>query len=525
VTRPASLAALRERVSLAALRQRVSTWTLRRRVAVSFGAMGLVLVLLATLIGVSLTQLVTNGDDVVNRWSPARLRSQDLLTDLINEETGLRGYALSGRVESLQPYDQYSAQEPNDAASMRAYLSGHPPMIAALDAFGQAAEVWRTQTAQPLIAALGAGTDPRTIAAGSSQADKARFDAVRLRAAELMNAVQAELGHARDRRSTALLFFVVALSVSALTLCTAGFVIWRGLHRWVLGPVDRLAVQARAVAAGLPGARIVPRGPPEFISMAADVESMRRQAATALLEAEAAGAELTRSNADLEQFAYVASHDLSEPLRKIANFNQLLERQYGPQLDDTARQYIGFAVDGAKRMQKLIDDLLALSRVGRNTDAFVAVDLTVALDDALANLEDVIAETGAGVGHSDLPTLLGDSSLLTALFDNLIGNAIKYRGDEPPLVVVTAVADPEAGFWTFTVSDNGIGIDPQYAERIFAIFQRLHHREEYSGTGIGLALCRKIVEFHGGRIWLDTRADPPGATFRFTLPERRPGAH
>ncbi|MDP9093951.1 MAG: ATP-binding protein [Actinomycetota bacterium] len=509
---------------LAALGERMRAWTLRRRVAVSFAAMALVLLLLATLIAVSLTQFVVNGNDVVYRWGPASLRSQDVLTDLINEETGVRGYALSGRVESLQPFEQYSAQEPKDAANLRSYLAGHPPLIAALEEFEQAADAWRARTALPVIAALGAGTDPRAITAAGSLSDKARFDVIRLRAADLINAVQAQLRHARALRSTALVFVVVALSVSAVTLCVAALVIWRGLHRWVLGPVDRLSAQARAVADGQPGARIVPRGPPEFISMAADVESMRRQAATALAVAEAGSAELKRSNADLEQFAYVASHDLSEPLRKIANFNQLLERQYGPQLDDTARQYIGFAVDGAKRMQKLIADLLALSRVGRNTDAFSAVDMTAALQDALANLEDAIAEAGAGIGHSDLPTLQGDFSLLVALFDNLIGNAIKYRGQDPPLVVVTAVADP-GGFWTFTVSDNGIGIDPQYAERVFAIFQRLHHREVYSGTGIGLALCRKIVELHGGRIWLDTHADPPGATFRFTLPERRPVAH
>jgi light-regulated signal transduction histidine kinase (bacteriophytochrome) len=229
--------------------------------------------------------------------------------------------------------------------------------------------------------------------------------------------------------------------------------------------------------------------------------------------------ELARSNADLEQFAYVASHDLSEPLRKVANFCQLLERQYANELDDRAKQYIGFAVDGAKRMQALIGDLLALSRVGRTTDAFVPVDTGAALDDALANLERQIAESGAGIGRSDMPTVLGDRALLAALFENLVGNAIKYRGVDPPLVVITAVRNPAAAGWEFAVKDNGIGIDPQYRERVFAIFQRLHLRDKYGGTGIGLALCRKIVEFHGGRIWLDT-SDGPGATFRFTIPDR-----
>jgi signal transduction histidine kinase len=366
-------------------------------------------------------------------------------------------------------------------------------------------------------------SDPQAAGRAGNQVNRALFDTIRQRAAELMSAVQTHLRRARDDRRTALVYLIIALSVGAVVISIAALAVWRGLHRWVLRPVDRLAAQARAVGAGHPGARIVPRGPPEFTALARDVESMRLQATAALREVEATTAELERSNAELERFAYVASHDLSEPLRKIANFCQLLERQYGAELDDRAREYIGFAVDGAKRMQSLIADLLALSRVGHNTEAFEPVDMTVALEGALANLEDVIESTGAGIGHSELPTIRGDASLLVALFDNLVGNAIKYRGDDPPLVVVTAVRENDTGVWMFTVSDNGIGIDPQYADRIFAIFQRLHQRETYPGTGIGLALCRRIVEFHGGRIWLDTHAEAPGATFRFTLAERHPG--
>jgi light-regulated signal transduction histidine kinase (bacteriophytochrome) len=323
-------------------------------------------------------------------------------------------------------------------------------------------------------------------------------------------------------RSRALVGLVVALVGGAALILLAAVIVWRGLHHLVLAPVESLAGQARAVAARRPNARIVPRGPPELQAMGRDVEQMRRTAAAALDDTRVARDHLARSNADLEQFAYVASHDLSEPLRKVANFCQLLERQYGPQLDDTARQYIGFAVDGAKRMQALITDLLALSRVGRTTDAFVPVDTGVAVQQALANLEESIDATGAGVGRSELPTVPGDPALIVALFENLIANAIKYRSAAPPLIVITAVRDAGAAAWTFTVRDNGIGIEPQYAERIFAIFQRLHLRDEYAGTGIGLALCRKIVEFHGGHIWLDTQGQVNGATFRFTLPERPP---
>ena len=231
------------------------------------------------------------------------------------------------------------------------------------------------------------------------------------------------------------------------------------------------------------------------------------------------GLELERSNADLEQFAYVASHDLSEPLRKVSNFCQLLERQYADQLDDRARQYIYFAVDGAKRMQRLITDLLALSRVGRTTEEFVPVDLGEVYQRVLATLADRIDSTGARVEcRTPLPTVAGDAGLLASLLENLLSNAIKYhRADVPPVVIVSAGRDEQN--WTITVADNGIGIDPKYSERIFAVFQRLHLRDQYGGTGIGLALCRKIVEFHGGRIWLDhVQSEAGGATFRFILP-------
>jgi light-regulated signal transduction histidine kinase (bacteriophytochrome) len=265
------------------------------------------------------------------------------------------------------------------------------------------------------------------------------------------------------------------------------------------------------------------------------------QAARAV--SERTSASLARSNADLEQFAYVASHDLQEPLRKVSNFCQLLERQYGPQLDDRASQYIHFAVDGAKRMQVLINDLLSFSRVGRNTDRFADVALADVVRDALDNLAEPLKETG-GLVHvgSDLPTLPGDRTLLTTLLQNLIGNALKYHGPDIPQVEVTAVrremslpgemASEPRHEWVVTVADNGIGIEPQYAQRIFVIFQRLHLRDSYGGTGIGLAMCKKIVEFHGGTIWLeppDQSSDPQspdqqspdqhGARFSFTLPE------
>ncbi|HXK30615.1 MAG TPA: GAF domain-containing protein [Candidatus Binatia bacterium] len=228
-----------------------------------------------------------------------------------------------------------------------------------------------------------------------------------------------------------------------------------------------------------------------------------------------AAEELRRSNKELEQFAYVASHDLQEPLRMVAGYTQLLAKRYGDRLDQKAKEYIGFAVDGARRMQGLIEDLLTYSRVGSKEKAFAWTDCEAALDRALAGLQVAIEECGATVTHDPLPTVMGDEFQLGQLFQNLIGNAIKYRNSKAPQVQVSCKQETEQ--WTFAVKDNGIGIDPQYRERIFQIFQRLHTREEYEGSGIGLAICKKIVERHGGRIWVESEIGK-GSTFYFTLP-------
>jgi light-regulated signal transduction histidine kinase (bacteriophytochrome) len=245
---------------------------------------------------------------------------------------------------------------------------------------------------------------------------------------------------------------------------------------------------------------------------------MRSRIVAELEALRVAESDLRRSNAELEQFAYVASHDLQEPLRKVASFCQLLQQRYGGHLDDRADQYIGFAVDGARRMQDLINDLLAFSRVGRMEQPHTDVDCTALMTRVRADLGRVIEENEAELVVGELPTVRGDAGLLRVVFQNLCANAIKFRGEAPPVVHVDAEA--EDGFWRFRVADNGIGIDPEYAERIFVLFQRLHPRTQYEGTGIGLAMCRKIVEYHGGRMWLDTEdtGDGPGSTFYFTLP-------
>lgn len=245
-------------------------------------------------------------------------------------------------------------------------------------------------------------------------------------------------------------------------------------------------------------------------------ESLEKRVAEGVRTAELKAKELARVNGELQQFVLVASHDLREPLRMIVGFVQLLERRFPEKLDDSSREYIRFAVDGARRIQQLIEDLLSYTRIGGGELILNEMDMKTAVHEALLNLRLALEEAGAEVNVESLPRVQADPSLMVLLFQNLIGNAVKFRDPEKPRIQIYSWEEGED--WVIAIRDNGIGIDPKYYERIFEVFQRLHTRDQYPGTGIGLALCRKVVEQHGGRIWVGS-SPGRGSVFYFSLPK------
>jgi signal transduction histidine kinase len=504
----------------------------RIRLGQWFYTSGLVLSMLL-LAAVVLSVLALQGynqarDILIDRVDPAALQQFQLTTSLDEQDTAIRAYVRNGRRADLAAYREAVTTEGQAIAAMRRQLDGVPGAENArgrLDQATAAIATWRVRFAVPL--AEGAELTPEANETGRDLYRDASFaNSATQRELTLLHGTYDQ--QLRDRART--LYASLGFTGVVIVLGAVALVIL--IRRTVLGPVARLADQVRAVSQGDFAHPLRISGPAELAELAGIVDSMRHRivqewratSEARQLVAEQA-AELRRSNAELEQFAYVASHDLQEPLRKVASFCQMLERRYGDQLDERGRRYVDFAVDGAKRMQALINDLLMLSRVGRSERRAEPVDLGALLERTRHDLGHSIEESGAEVTSGELPTVTGDRSLLAALLQNLVGNAIKFHGDDPPRVRITAERSAEhPDMWEFACCDNGIGIDPKYADRIFLIFQRLHPQDTYSGTGIGLAMCKKIVEYHGGRIWLDPGHDGPGTVFRWTLPARRAGA-
>ena len=508
---------------------RLSQLTVRGWQALLLSTMG-VTVLAGAVVGALLlhrTDEMSRG--LTDNIQPARVAAFQLQSAVRDQEAGVRGYLITADRQFLTPYYDGQHEERTAADDMRRRLGQRADLIADLDAIENAAARWRSNYAEPAIDSVApAGrnvTNRPATAHGKAEFDhlRALFDTQNANLDASWTRAANDLKHTdawRDRvlGAMVLLFFCTAASLGLL------------MRDAVTRPLAVLAASCRRITNGNFGERISPpKRPKDIRKMAIDVENMRERlveeldvsrSARTLLDEQAL--ELRRSNAELEQFAYVASHDLQEPLRKVASFCQLLEKRYGDKLDERGIEYIGYAVDGAKRMQVLINDLLTFSRVGRLGTRQTEVDLGKALDDGMANLATAIEEADAEIARPEqpLPEIIGDPTLLTMLWQNLIGNAVKFRHkDRPPRIVIDCerrAGDPDSE-WLFSVSDNGIGIAAEFAEKVFVIFQRLHGREVYSGTGMGLALCKKIVEHHGGTIWLDTTYTD-GTRFQFTLP-------
>jgi signal transduction histidine kinase len=498
--------------------------TLRHSLARLFLAAGLVMTLVVVAGAVAVVRLSDDRDEVTNRIDPANVLVANLLAAYLDQETGIRGYVLTRQPLFLQPYQAGQTSVGSEIARLDKLLPQGSRAALLLAQVEQAAGDWTSQFARPAVAAIAAGDD-RFASDSALARSKTLFDNLRAAITALQTNLAQEGRAARHRLVTAADVLAAVLLASVGVLVATAVAIWRSLRRRVTVPLSEVAEDARLVAGGDLDHQVRVNGPREISDLASGVEAMRRRILDDVDAARATqetlielNADLARSNEELEQFAYVASHDLQEPLRKVTSFCQLLEQRYGGQLDDRAVQYIDFAVDGAKRMQVLINDLLAFSRIGRTTDHFEPVRLQVCVELAERNLAVAIEDTGARITVTgDLPTVNGDRTLLGDLLQNLLSNAIKFRSDRPPTVRISA--SREGDDWVVAVEDRGIGIEPRFADRIFVIFQRLHGRETYSGTGIGLAMGKKIVEFHGGRIWLDV-AYGPGTSICFTLPVR-----
>ncbi len=498
-----------------------SGWTTRRWLRTGVATAAVVLAVLGSLGGWATWRTSQVTADLVGRRSPALIQAMRVEQALVNQETGVRGYGLSGRSDFLQPYAQGVRDEKAALGRLRPLVEGDPEAAADLAEVEKLAGTWQRRIARP-VSAASAG-DAVKLATDRATEGKKSFDALR----HAMTRQQAQLegeraAAARELRQAETLrnwmFAVIAVLIVLLAVLVS-----EGLRRGITGPLSRLGSQARDVAGGRFDLSFTGTGPADLRRLADDVESMRRRLVEELQVSEEArqlvdeqAEDLKRSNTELEQFAYVASHDLQEPLRKVSSFTQLLQRRYGGQLDERADQYISFAVDGANRMQNLINDLLAFSRVGRVHNDHRAVDLEEIVSRVLDDLSVTVEETGAEITHDPLPTVVGDPTQLGTLWQNLLSNAVKFRSpDHAPHIHISAAQDGDT--WEFAVSDNGIGIAAEFQEKVFIIFQRLHTKDAYPGTGIGLAMCKKVVEFHGGSIGIDPDYKL-GTRVVFTLP-------
>lgn len=517
--------------------------SMRRRLARLLGAVAAMLIIALAVAVLALVQSRSLDARADGPYYRALVDGERASLALGDAEASLRAYRATCDDAALEPWTRAVGSSGRImllADVERRELASDAEVALAYEEAVRRTDAWFEEYAEPVVAAVEAapagqmacrmellGTAPAS-AEGEALYDSARIAVVQYLAE--LGAQRDEIMETRAVWEQLLLGAVVAL---VLVVVLMGTMMWLALETWVIRPLTTLTAGVRVVSSGVLGREIRPVGAGEVALLAMHVETMRRELvhqveeirlshqevenAHGLLSEQAR--ELERSNRDLEQFAYVASHDLQEPLRKVASFTQLLQKRYGGSLDDRADQYIEFAVDGAKRMQRLIQDLLSFSRVGRTGVPREDVELETVLAGALSELSERVVETQAEIVHDPMPVVHGERALLQQLFVNLVGNSLKFRHPERAPKVRIEVRSMRA-HWEISVIDNGIGIDAQYAERVFIIFQRLHPRDEYAGTGIGLSLVKRIVEYHKGRIWIEPAAGG-GTIVRFTLARRQ----
>jgi signal transduction histidine kinase len=462
--------------------------TFKNKVVAGFGT-GLAILLVVAVL--AYRSMLRNDVDLqwVNHTYQVQGQVDAVVADLLSAEAGERGFILTGEVSFLDPYNDAVSRINGDVNTIRRVTSDNPVQQRALDRL------------EPSIAER---VDQLRYRVGLRKQEGMVTDAniaLLLPGKENMDMIRGQLAAMREEENRLLNIRTQEASSSSRQT------------RNVIVTGEALAIAFLSIAGIVVGEEMARRGraEQEIRALNADLE---QRVAERTVELDARAKDLARSNSELQQFAYVASHDLQEPLRMVASFTQLLGKRYKDRLDDDARDFINFAVDGATRMQTLISDLLNYSRVGTQGKPLVPTDSGVLFERVLDTLQLSIQESGGVITSDPLPMVMADPQQLGQLFQNLLTNAIKFHGEQPPRVRISAERD--GGTWKFSFRDNGIGISQEHADRIFIIFQRLHTKTEYPGTGIGLAICKKIVERHGGRIWIEP-SPGGGTTFNFTI--------
>lgn len=477
-------------IQAALLRPEVKQWSIEKKTMVMLGLASLILVSLNVLFYWSFI----NQKQTTERVAKSRVilqKLESLLSTVKDAETGQRGYLLTGQTSYLEPHNSAVKKLKPQIEELQKLTRADPDQQQHLTTLNplitqKLAELQKTidlRQNQGLDAALsGVLTNE-----GQQLMDRIR-DTIHQMQQDQNEQLQTWLKHREKAAIRGQLTFSAGILLSLVGFC----LVYRAIQQ-----ETRERKQAEVL----------------LKQLNEELEARVQERTAQLKEV---NVNLLYSNRELEQFAYVASHDLQEPLRAVNSYAQLLVRKYQGNLDAKADKYLGYIMEGATRMQQLINDLLEFSRVGTRGKELQPTDCESLLSQVLENLQVAIAQSQAQVTHAPLPTVMGDKIQLIQLFQNLISNAIKFRREEPPSVHISAA--PLENEWVFSIRDNGIGMEPEYFERIFVIFQRLHSRVEYPGTGIGLAVCKKIVERHGGRIWVESQLGV-GTTFHFTLPK------